>query len=153
MTKYAFEGSAVLVKPPILTESALVKDAVTINPGNVVIDAGPGANAGKYDIGASGATYVRGVAIEKRIGSDANEKRPLTVVRKGLVRVIADGAIPIGSRLKAGATGKVKAMTTADEAAGVKGIGVHFSKDDGSQADAADGDTLIAEIDTALGGV
>lgn len=151
MTLYKFEGSAVLVKPPIMTESALVKDAVTILPGDVVIDAGPGTDAGKYDLGASGATYVRGVSLEKRVGS-STEKRPLTVVRKGLVRVKADGAIKQGAACKAGASAKVKAASLNDLEREGTIIGTHFSKDDGSQGDAADGDIFILDLDVARSG-
>lgn len=154
MVRYKFEGSGVIVKSPIQTESGLVKDGVTVNPGNVVIDAGPGADAGKYALGASGSTYVRGVAYEKRVGSDTGEKRPVTVIRKGLVRCIADGAIPIGAVLKAGASGKVKQATVDDikNRANVV-IGSYFSKDDGSLGDAQDGDTIIVDLDVTRQGV
>lgn len=149
MTEYEFEGGATLVKPPLQTESALVKDAVTIQAGDVVIAS---SVPDKYDVAGAGALNVRGVAIEKRVGS-ATEARPLTVVSKGLVRTHAVAAIAIGRKVKAGGNVVVAtvnhsgvAESVAADAAGTV-IGRYIGKSDGSNAAAVAGDVIIVEID------
>lgn len=156
MTKYEFEGKGVLVKPPLQTESALVKDGVTVQVGDVVIDAG-GADAGKYDLAGAGALNVKGVVEEKRVGA-STEKRPVTAVAKGWVRTFAVGAITAGRKVKAGGNVTVAtvnhsgvAESAAADAAGTV-IGRYLAKSDGSVGNAANGDEVIIELDLGTHG-
>lgn len=143
MTAYQFEGSAVLVKPPVATESALVKDAVTIEAGNVAKDAG-GADAGKYALGTLDATDGKGIAVEKRVGA-STEKRPLTVVKTGWVRAVADGAIAAGASVKCGASARLKALAAADNRK------LRVGRHEGTAA-LADGDTGTFWVDFSESG-
>lgn len=149
ITSYEFEGSAVCVKPPVSTESALVKDAITVNPGDVLVR---DAATGKVTKGAADSKEFVGVAMEKRVGS-STEKRPVTYVTEGLVRVVADGAIARGHLVKTGADGKVKDLNVGGGDTFNEAIGRYEHKSAGTDGDAADGETIQVYVNARMNGL
>lgn len=118
MTRYSFESNLVDVKAYNWHMSAL-PHATTIGtdfngavdttiPAGTILIAGA---SGSVIIGGAGATDALGVANYTR---NVGDQRPLTYTWAGVVRVMANGdTFLVGSRIKAGANGKVALVNAA----------------------------------------
>lgn len=119
MTEYKFQGIIVDMKADnrhgsgrvaaTISNNDLAGDALQISAGAVVVE----DSNGKLDIGAANSKNVVGIATQTRA---ANDVRPLTYTRNGLVHAIKDaGAVATGDALKLGAQGMVTVANTDTE--------------------------------------